>query len=395
MPGQLVELDVQNFRSLRDVAIPLGRLNVLVGPNGAGKTNVLEVFRFLADVIRLDLEPALRVHGGFDQILFGGGPAPCADLGIALTVANSSRGSDRYALRLDQIKGPKFRRSESFEFHSDGHPPRAITLDDTSLVATGIGDNRINVERLTSGLSTIPRLGEEFGRAEVGALSRRLESVRFFDIDVSKALLPSGVPGDEPVALAADAGNLAGFLLALSKSDRESWELLVEDARNVLPQLDDIDFEFPSGAGREVIVTLKERGLRRPTPLVNASYGTIRLLSLLALVYDTNPPALTCIEEVDHRLHPQALELLVARLREASARTQFLVATHSPTLADRLRPEELIICERRDDGSSAILAEVNGCRQINPLRTSRDGTSQGADRGRGARSPASAGLRCG
>ena len=78
------------------------------------------------------------------------------------------------------------------------------------------------------------------------------------------------------------------------------------------------------------------------------------MLGLRALLYDPKPPALTCVEEIDYGLHPQALELLVERLREASARTQFLIATHSPAMANRLKPDELIICERRDDGSSVI-----------------------------------------
>lgn len=45
MKDRLIELEVQNFRSLRKITVPLGPLNVLVGPNGAGKSNVLEVFR--------------------------------------------------------------------------------------------------------------------------------------------------------------------------------------------------------------------------------------------------------------------------------------------------------------------------------------------------------------
>lgn len=90
--------------------------------------------------------------------------------------------------------------------------------------------------------------------------------------------------------------------------------------------------------------------------MADASFNTTRLLGLLALLYDPDPPALTCVEEIDHGLHPQAVELLVDRLRSASTRTQFLIATHSPALSDRLKPEELIICERRNDGSSAIPA---------------------------------------
>ncbi|MGW1147191.1 ATP-binding protein, partial [Streptomyces sp. NPDC002454] len=38
-----------NFRSLRDVTVPLGPLTVLVRPSGVGKSNVLKVFDFLAD----------------------------------------------------------------------------------------------------------------------------------------------------------------------------------------------------------------------------------------------------------------------------------------------------------------------------------------------------------
>jgi len=137
----------------------------------------------------------------------------------------------------------------------------------------------------------------------------------------------------------------------------------------------DIEFLYPSGAAHEVVVALKEAGLRIPTQLADASYGTIRLLGILALLYDPDPPALTCIEEVDHGLHPQALELLVQRLREASERTQLIIATHSPTLADRLTPEEMIICERRRDGSSAIPAISSP--QIRNIVTASEGLPLG------------------
>ncbi len=46
MGKRLTELEVENFRSLQKITLPLGLLNVLVGPNGAGKTNVLEVSAF-------------------------------------------------------------------------------------------------------------------------------------------------------------------------------------------------------------------------------------------------------------------------------------------------------------------------------------------------------------
>lgn len=101
---------------------------------------------------------------------------------------------------------------------------------------------------------------------------------------------------------------------------------------------------------------LVEKGLSDPTELYEASYGSIRALALLALLYDPKPPKLTCIEEIDHGLHPYVLDRLVELLRRASRRTQLLIATHSPALVNRLDWTELIVCERRDDASSAIPA---------------------------------------
>lgn len=357
----LIGLEVDNFRSLRRVSLPLRALNVLVGPNGAGKTNLLEVFRFLADVIRTDLAPALEVRGGFGEVAFWGGDKPPTSVGIKLkatwTTHSSSNAPDEYSLRVARTSRGLSRR-ESFAFKRTQGRGRRITISGqkVSVVDTGrdATEREIGISALSSGLSTLPRLSDDRGGSEVATVARRLASFRVFDVRVEEARRPSRVPQENREVLDEDAANLAGFLLALRNRDEQTWQRLVDDACDVLPQLGGIDFEYPSGASRQVVVVLHERGLRRPTQLADASYGTIRLLGLLALLYDPNPPALTCVEEIDHGLHPQALELLVERLREASERTQFLIATHSPAFADRLRPEELIICERREDGSSAI-----------------------------------------
>ncbi|EHR52252.1 putative ATPase [Saccharomonospora marina XMU15] len=367
MNRRLLELHVENFRSLRKVSLPLRELNVLVGPNGAGKTNVLEVFRFLADVIRTDLEPALSLRGGFDEVVFWGGERTPASIRIKLkatwTTHSSATAPDEYELRIGRRSGRSLARRESFQFKRTQGRGRRITISGSEVNVVGIEKNQseasedvFGIRKLSSGLSTLPRLSDDKGGSEVSTVAERLASFRVFDVSVDSARAPARFPKDGREPLDDDAANLAAFLLSLRSRDEGAWDRLVEDAAEVLPQLDTIDFEYPSGPAREVVVVLRERGLRRPTQLADASYGTIRLLGLLALLYDPAPPALTCVEEIDHGLHPQALELLVQRLREASARTQFLIATHSPAMADRLEPHELVVCERRDDGSSVIPA---------------------------------------
>lgn len=379
MNNRLMRLEVENFRSLRRVSLPLGPVNVLVGPNGAGKSNVLAVFDFLADIIRTDLEPALDVRGGFEQVAFWGDKPPTS-IKIRLTAqwtANSSgTAPDEYELRISRRLGTaSLSRAESFAFKRRQGRGRRITVSGnralvTDTSGTAEATRGIGIQRLSSGLSTLPRLSDEQGGAEVAAFADRLASFRVYDVRVDLARRPSRFPRHrEP--LDVDASNLAAFLLSLQQNDPGLWAQLEQDAVSVLPQLLGIAFEYTAGASREVLIVLRERGLRRGVQLADASYGTVRLLGLLALLHDPAPPALTCVEEIDHGLHPQALELLVDRVREASDRTQFIIATHSPALADRLTPDELVVCERRPDGSSALPAiSTERVREI--VQTSED-----------------------
>ncbi|CAL9371807.1 AAA family ATPase [Streptomyces cellulosae] len=376
MPGRLLELHVENFRSLRDVTVPLGPLTVLVGPNGAGKSNVLEVFDFLADIIRTDLQPALDSRGGFDEVAFWGGSKPPTSMRIQLKATWTGNASlnapDEYNLVIRRRSLPSsnrdgrgtrytLSREERFAFKRKQGRGRRITIsgEEARVVDERAGRTKdsggFGIRRLSSGLSTLPRLGSADGGDEVTRVADRLSSFRVFDVDVEAARQPTRLREADLHTLSPRAENLAGFLIHLSGRE-EIWEDLVADAQTVLPQLENIEFEEVGGFAERLTVVLRERGLRRLTPLADASYGTVRLLGLLALLYDPNPPAFTCIEEIDHGLHPQALELVVQRLREAAERTQFIVATHSPALVDRLRPEEFVVCDRDDGGASIIPA---------------------------------------
>ncbi|MEV0591835.1 AAA family ATPase [Nonomuraea cavernae] len=384
----LSELHVENFRSLRRVSLALGPVNVLVGPNGAGKSNVLEVFRFLADIVRTDLRPALEERGGFDRLVFRGGEVQPEHISVGLQGNWSSPAeghADEYILT---IHGEPLAREEVFRFGTQRHRLRTIKILDEVATAREVdvseadelsdnvirmGDHggavdslsvdkeassveKIGIQPLSSGLSTLPRLSSEGFSLGPMRVAAHLGTFRVFDVDVVRASLPSRAPKSGAEGLWDDAANLAGFLLWLRNRHGDAWNRLQADAVEVLPQLEALDFEHPSGASHSVVLVLKERGLRESTQLLDASFGTIRLLGLLAMLHDPDPPALTCVEEIDHGLHPQALELLVERVREASERSQFIIATHSPALVDRLKPEEIVICERGDDGASLIPA---------------------------------------
>ncbi len=364
MTCRFLKLSVENFRTLTHISLPLGPLNVLVGPNAVGKSNVLHMFDFLATVSRDGVERAVSDSGGFEELAFRGGRRRRATLRVGMegiwTDHASESKPDQYSLtllnRLTADGDYVLSRREFFEQHAEAEEPSTVRLSQEEIHFSRPGEHPaepLRVGRYETGLhSRLAKLPDCPSKKAVRDFVDSLSSVRTFDVDVRKARRDSPI-GFLGVRLDDDAANLADFLNELQR-DENAWESLLKDVRTIIPQIEDI-VARPSSVDR-VKISLKERGLRGLTSLKDASFGTVRLLSLLALFHDPHPPALTCIEEIDHGIHPHGLELLAHRIREASDRTQFLVTTHSPVFVNQLAPEEIVICERSEDGSSRIPA---------------------------------------
>lgn len=356
MPRHLFSFTAKNFRNLKSVRVPLQALTVLVGPNGAGKSNLLAALQFLGDVARLDLMAAIEANGGYERLAFRGHETrPNIVLGVEAQITEhaSLKAPDDYLLGFSMSGGGarQLVRAESFTFKRKSGRGRRITVggvrsEDFGLPAgdASAEESTIELQETSALLSTLPRMGHAEGGEQVRAFAELFTTFRVFEVDVAAARRPS--PLVERPVLAADASNLAAFLVHLKARHPAVFSRLVDDLKAILPGLDGLELTPVGGAGAGAVVQLKEHGLRGLTPLSEASFGTVRALALLALLHDPKPPKLTCIEEIDHGLHPHALDRIVDRLRDASRRTQLLVATHSPSLVNRLRPEEIVVCER-------------------------------------------------
>jgi predicted ATPase len=101
-------------------------------------------------------------------------------------------------------------------------------------------------------------------------------------------------------------------------------------------------------------LSLEERG-GFTTPAVRMSAGTLRWLSLLAILLNPTPPSLVCIEEPELGLHPDIIPALARLLKEASQRMQIVVTTHSEALVEELTEtaESVIVCEKHN-GSTVL-----------------------------------------
>ena len=66
---------IKNFKSLKDVDLALGPLNVLVGPNMGGKSNILDAFFFLQQFLtpQAGIEVSISLcHNAVELVRFSG-----------------------------------------------------------------------------------------------------------------------------------------------------------------------------------------------------------------------------------------------------------------------------------------------------------------------------------
>jgi predicted ATPase len=68
----ITTLAIANYRSIRQMALPLRRLNLVTGANGSGKSNLYRALRLLSETARGGVISSLAREGGFDSTLWAG-----------------------------------------------------------------------------------------------------------------------------------------------------------------------------------------------------------------------------------------------------------------------------------------------------------------------------------
>ena len=150
---------------------------------------------------------------------------------------------------------------------------------------------------------------------------------------------PADLPND---AVLPDARNLGLILNAIEHSD--AWPRLNAALSRFLPRFKRLTTLVQGGT---IQIFLHEDGLRSPIPATRLSDGTIRFIALLAILLRPGVAPLTCLEEPELGLHPDALTLIAELLVEAAQETQIIVTTQSDVLVSALseHAESVVVCD--------------------------------------------------
>ncbi len=347
MTHALQRIHVTGFGSLRDVTLQPGRLTVLIGPNGSGKSNLLRALRMVPLMRTGSLQRFVAESGGASSLLHYG-PKRTQAIQVTLDFAQGDR-RDRYAARLGFASGDKLMYLDEMLGHAPG-PDAAMR--ETSL-GSGHWESKL-------------RDAAQAGDATARALNRWLSQLTFYhfhDTSMTSALRTHARAEDDR-CLRSDGSNLAAYLARLERAETEAegkaWRRINRLATRIAPGVKSLS---PAGVGDGVRLDWIDDQDQR-FGAHQLSDGTLRAIALVtALAQPTEHlPRFMSIDEPELGLHPAAIALLAELARSVSRHTQVLFATQSTAFLDHFEPDEVVVVERADGGTTLRRPDVDALR---------------------------------
>lgn len=347
------ELSIHGFRRLYDVTLPLRPLSVMIGANGTGKTSVLDVLSLFANSAQGKLLDAITDLSGLNSVLTYD-KAEELRLGISMTVP--SHEPLKYMLGLKPHGIAYAISEETLSQQRQHHPPPFLHIDSHGPDIKYFEAEQKKLVRpnwehkpLETSLAQVPKMFRE-----PEDFRNRLSSSTFYHVLNVDPRSPVRLPQPmRPATLPGRNGEeLVSCLFYLREAERNRFEAIEDALRAAFPRFERLD--FPPVAAGTLALAWRENDFSQPLYMHQLSEGTLRFLWLATLLQSPGLTALTLLDEPEVSLHPELLNLLADLLREASMRTQLLVATHSDRLIRFLEPKEVVLMDSTDEGMTTL-----------------------------------------
>ena len=348
---------VQGYRSLRDLAVPLGQLTLITGANGSGKSSFYRALRLLADAAQNSVVASLAREGGLPST-FWAGPATIGravrqgqfqveplqkrkvaslklgfggdvfgysiDLGYPPPPPPETMfGLDPHIKRECLWHGPAYRKASALVDRRNNFVWLSTTRDEEPVMIT---------QHLADTDSMLATVADPQRAPEMLAVRESVRGWRFYDhfrTDADSPARSSQIGTWSPV-LAADGSNLAAALETILEI--RSDEALAATLDDAFPR-SRLSIAVMNGRFE---IQLFQHGLLRPLSSAELSDGTLRYMLWIAALLTPRPPELMVLNEPETSLHPDLLPALARLILNASKNAQIIVVSHAPLLIQEL-----------------------------------------------------------
>ncbi len=372
----ITQLAVSGYRSLRNVSLTLGPLNLITGPNGSGKSSLYRSLRLLSEIALGRAIASLAAEGGLSSTLWAGpekisrgmrdGSVPVQGtvrsdpvslklgfssedysyaIDMGLPEPSRSRFSQDPEIKAEAIWVGAAMRPSSIVAQRRGHLVRIRNSD------TGEWDE--SWMKLSASDSMVAQYANHADGVELLHLRERIRAWRFYDDLRTDRDAPARKPqvGTFTPILSSDGSDIGSAIQTIQEiGDAQSFHDTIADA------FDNAVVEV----GPQFDIQMRQYGLLRPLAVTELSDGTLRYILLAAALLSPRPPELMILNEPEASLHPDLIGPLARLLIKASENCQIVVVSHSTSLVKALKDERActIVELYKDLGETFVVGEA-------------------------------------
>ncbi len=320
-------IEINGYKSIREVRINLTPINILIGANGSGKSNFISFFDFLNKLYNRKLNEYIALKGGDNKILHKG-----------------KKITDTISFKMEFNDGVNG-YSAQLQSGTDG-----FIFIDENLIYNG---NSKDISK--PGSEAQIKSTDNYRARYVIEYLNRFRKYHFHDTSKSSPFTQYSNVNNDIYYFYEDGMNLAAFVYHIQETNKIVYNRIVKTIQSIAPYFS--DFYFTVNKEGNVRLQWSDKYSDIVFGANDLSDGTLRFIALSVLFLQPDLPDTIIIDEPELGLHPSAIAKLAGMIKSASGKNcQVIVATQSTDLISHFLPEDIITVD-----------QVNGQTEFNRL----------------------------
>lgn len=392
-------LFVKNFKSIETISLDFEPLIMLVGANAAGKSNIINVFRFIQDIMSDGIDNAIALQGGIQYIANANLPkGERIEICFTLDLHNETwirhMRSKKIALKIQEIdyrfiiqpnkKGLGYHISydyvkmryecSSFDSSNKEEKYKPLNIQYTTTFERKNSKTSVKIDHDIISNNSVESdfemelkednacgyfafiANEDKSELMLFRLSLLLppyfsESnfIRIFDFDPKELKKSSAMASTR--MLEENGSNLASVLQTILRK-KESSKKLTLLLNEFLPFIENVSVE--NNPDKSVSYKIRECYNKKSFHANFLSDGTVSILALILALYFEERSNIIVLEEPERNIHPRLLANLISSAEDVSKEKQIIITTHNPELLKHANIQNVRLVSRESCGKTKI-----------------------------------------
>lgn len=402
---KIEKIEVENFKCFKNIKLELKNFNVIIGKNASGKSNIINIIKFIKDLLMNGIDDAIDLQGGINY-LYNSNIRNKMPIKIKFIVNTFDKDTFR-RMRLIYSFKKKNIMLEKYEVTLVIRPNKYGTgykiLENSAKIYYTILELKKNINLkenydLDTELENYKKTGriiqycyekdgkviEEFSENVTDDIKDRIkihkemflsramiikgenlllvnyipafylfqltggDNIKIYDFN-PKNLKSASIINKQNI-LEEDGSNIANVIQRILKNTDEKKKLLLI-LKKLMPFIEDISTE--KSFNKSMYFKVKENN-KNDLPSVLLSDGTVNIIAIIVALYFEKNNDIVIIEEPEKNIHPKLANKLVTLMKDVGNKKQIIITTHNTQLLSSVELKDIIYVYRNHNRYSDI-----------------------------------------